>query len=396
MTSAYLKRLKVIGCLPLQEGKSGFAVPLFAHPTEPSLRLIQEIDELRDIIEGFRIVESDVSGEIAISGPEADVGGDILYGFLTGDGNVHVGTLAELSPLLKGHVTSNPTQIAVVLQIQELIGATHEKKSARFKMRQLVLKQSGTSAARAFYEGSVLRTALWQNLLTLAPNEGVARRVLAARGAVSAAINFDGTINLDLSALDVHDRALFSEKQIINLLMAEIVTTEDSAELLDAGKAESRDVKVAADVAQLLRKIKTTGRQEERLAILIDAILRDRETGIRALLHYKDRAKFATWALHELRNKLSTSGYNENKVFFDSAQSPTDELLIAEIIPRLFTHYYPLSRGNLLYFLAKHLAKWPMVNTAISNTLKRTQSVFAHSRGKEIEQILAEGAYPQK
>ncbi len=132
-------------------------------------------------------------------------------------------------------------------------------------------------------------------------------------------------------------------------------------------------------VTELLKIINRTGRQEERIAILVDAILRDRETGMLALVQYKeDRAKFATWALHELRSSLL---FNQNRSTF------FDEEIIANLIPRFFTQSFPLSRGELLLYLARHLAKWPRINRSIRRSLEKTRSMFVDFFRKQIERV---------
>jgi len=380
MNSDGLKTLTVRGCLPLQEGTSGFAIPLFAHPIDPSLRLVQEIDEFRDTIAAFKILEGDISaaGEVTLFGPAASIGEDVIHAFITDDGKAHVGILAELKSLLKEYIDKHPGRIAVILQIQELIGGSQEKKIARSKMRELVLKNSGTSSARAFYEGSTLHAALWQKLVALAPNEGAARRILAARSTLSAEINPDGIIKLDLSALVPADRALFSEQQIVTQLVAEFDTTCGDAETVNNRNTGSRSSESASEI---LRNIIKTPRQEERIAILLALILRDRETGTKVLHQYtRDRAKFANLALHDLRDTLFSP---------QQANEISDERKIAALIPRFFTAQYPLSRGHLLYFLAKHLANWSYINIAIKQCLNRTRSIFVDVRRKEIEELLA-------
>jgi hypothetical protein len=85
----------------------------------------------------------------------------------------------------------------------------------------------------------------------------------------------------------------------------------------------------------------------------------------------------AAWAIAELR-----------KTFIDTNWQ-SDEPVIAALIPRLFTKQWPMTRGDLLLFLAKHLGKWPQVNSAIREVLERTRSIYVEGSRKEIEDALA-------
>jgi hypothetical protein len=384
MMSSRLDGLKVIECLPYQQGTSGFALPLFAHPTDPDVRLVQEVDEHRNIVAGFKILDDDFSLSVMsiFAGPTARIGRNIIHAFITDDGRVHAGTIVELKPIFMNYVSHRSGRIAVILQIQELIGSSGEKKIARSNMRGLVLRYSGSKSAQIFYEGSTLRAALWQHLLALAPNDATGKRVLAVRSRLSADVNSDGTIKLDLAALGP-DQVLFDEQEIVARLAAEFDTTFDGGGLSDGRVQTTENTPTPETVDAILQKIRSTGRQEERIAILVEEILRERDTGIQVLLRYKrDRAKFAQWALHELGHRLSGQGHDNSQ----------DELLIANLIPRFFTQQYPLARGSLLYYLAKHLAKWPHINRAIRRCLDRTASMAVDSRRQEIEVLLREAS----
>jgi len=137
-------------------------------------------------------------------------------------------------------------------------------------------------------------------------------------------------------------------------------------------------LEVQRKVEDFLGVIRRTGRQEERIALLMSAILNDPTVGKTALLQYKsDRAKTAAWALKEFR-----------KAFIDTKWS-SDEQVMAMLVPKLFTQHWPMTRGDLLFFLAKHLGKWPQLNQSIRRSLSKTHSIFVDSHRREIEDALA-------
>jgi hypothetical protein len=301
MKSGRLKELQVVECLPFVQGVPGFALPLLEHPTDPRLRTVQEIDEITGLIVGFRVLDGhQASSSLAVTLPEltARVGGEPVHAFIDKSGKARAGTLKQLEGALRDFAKSHPAHVAINLQILELIGTREDKKSARARMRDLIVSASGTNAARAFYEGSTLRTALWQQLLNQAKTTEIAKRILSVRSKLGASVDEDGTIKLDLSALSPKDQATIDQEKLCELLASEFATTPTKHR-----SASSEDNVAHEDmsnsVEEILRNIMLARRQEERIAILIEAILRDRQSGLAALRKYpRDRAKVANWALH--------------------------------------------------------------------------------------------------
>jgi len=382
MNLGQLTELPVIECVPFRKGKPGFALPLLAHPERNDLRLVQEIDEYRNVVSGFRLLEDYTPADaIPINGPLAAIGKEFVHVFVTEIGLLHAGNLGEISSFLEEFAGGHPDEHAVILQIRELVGTDQEKKIARLIMRRDIGRDAGANAAAAFYEGDILRTALWSRILKTAPDEDSARRILRVRPQLSAHIQQDGGVKLDLSALDIRDYSRINQDTLRAELLAEFRPPSDDTTILTLhGDIKPENVLQAGKVSELISRTSGTRRQEERVAILIDAILRDRKTGMSALVQYKtDKAKYATWALRELRSSLL---FNQNR------SVPTDEEVIANLIPRFFTKAFPLSRGDLLYHLARHLAKWPKVNTAIRHSLNKTHSMFVNAYRKQIEELL--------
>jgi hypothetical protein len=126
-----------------------------------------------------------------------------------------------------------------------------------------------------------------------------------------------------------------------------------------------------------LEKIRKTRRQEERIAIILETILEDRKVGISVLEKYgSDRGKFASAALLHIRNQLA------------SDDGIRDELIVANMISQFYSNIFPFNRGILLYFLAKHLTKYPLINKAIRQCLNRSGSVFLFRYRDDINRLL--------
>jgi hypothetical protein len=377
-----LQEAKMIGCLPLGQEAIGFAIPIFAHPLDPILLAVQEIDELGGRVRGFRTLEPTESNFLHVTGPSVRIGDEPHYAFIAAAGSIHLGTLKTLRPKLAQFVGANPARRGLTLQIRELVGTDQEKKIARAEMRTLLLEQQGSAAARSFYEGSVLRSVLWSRLLSVADNnKEMAKRILAARGQLSANVSPEGKIALELAALSQEDLAALDTSKLIESILLEY----DPQPNASVATTNLRDddthnfMEVQRDVEVLLNRMLKTGRQEERIALIISAILRNPSVGKTALLQYEtERAKTAEWAIKELR-----------KTFIDTSW-PSDERVVASLIPKLFTQQYPMTRGDLLFFLAKHLGSWPEINRSIRECLAKTHSMYVELRRSEIEEALAQ------
>jgi hypothetical protein len=356
----------------------GFAIPVFAHPIDPLLISIQEIDELSGRIRAFRTLEHSESQILHVAGPSIGVGEEQIYAFVTAPEAIHVGTLRTLRPVLEQFAETNGARHGLVLQIRELIGTNQQKKIVRAQMRMWLLDKQGAAAARSFYEGSVLRSVLWGRLLSAASDTEMARRILDVRGQLSANISSDGRIVLDLTALSQQDRISFNTSELIAGILLEFEPRPTAAEEIDTASDYSQlNAGAHRRVEDLLSQISRTGRQEERIALLMSAILADPPIGKSALINYQhDRAKMADWGLKELR-----------KAFIDTKWA-SDEQVIAALVPRLFTQQWPMTRGDLLFSLAKHLGKWPRVNQSIRDSLGKTRSVYVDGWRNEINEAL--------
>lgn len=132
-------------------------------------------------------------------------------------------------------------------------------------------------------------------------------------------------------------------------------------------------------VSSAIIRIKKAVRQEERIAILLDEILQNRNVGVGALAQYSgERARFANNVVNLLRSRFSSK----------EDDATNDAFVVASLIKRLYTDVYPYNRGALLYFLAKHLGKYSIVNSAIKQCLNRSASMFVTRVRQQVNQFL--------
>ncbi len=380
-----IKEALLVACLPFQaSGGPSFALPLFTHPDNPNVVLVQEIDEYSGVVSGFRALEDPLTNIVTVKpGTISKFGEHQVFAFVTEDGATHAGQLNELQSTLKAFSSRHPQYTAVNLQIMELVGNIDEQQRFRAKMRLVIAEKLSTKAARTFYEGSVLRSILWDRLVNSATSADAARRILDKRSSVSLTVDLDGAVKLDLSAIEATDFSkttvgvLTTELQqefesfISNTAMIEDRTQLDVSHILPSDQS--------GKVSGALRKIRSAGRQEERIAILLDQILHNRGIGISALLQYDgEKAKFANTALSHIRKRILPNNQKEMK----------DEIIVAGLVSRFYSDTFSPNKGALLYYLAMHLAKYPNVNKAIRQSLNHSASIWVTSYRDDINRLL--------
>ncbi|HEY4343904.1 MAG TPA: hypothetical protein VGN05_06145 [Parvibaculum sp.] len=402
VTATNLEALYAVACIPFDsEIGCGFALPLFATLSAPTVFFVQEMDEYSNTVSGFsRLSEDLVSSIELVQRPTSEIGKAPIYSFFDEKGNAVVGQLKAIDSALLSFAGRCPQFSAITLQIFELVGTQKEKQLARSRMRQTILDASGVAAAKAFYEGSVLRTLLWDQLVIRAPSVESARRILGARSKLDFNIGDRGNVSLNLDALDPSDYENIDLTSIAHELENEIkrveVATPPHISIVDQADLFGNsgiDLTIQQDrnVDEALSLISRTGQQEERLAILLDTILGSRTTGKQLLKHYSsDRAQYADAAIKEIISALDnpfTYQKKQTQVELSDNERPSAETLI-DIPLQGFSHGMPKNRALLFYYLSKHLGKYPNARKALRARYLARYSIYFRPYENEIRKFL--------
>jgi hypothetical protein len=124
-----------------------------------------------------------------------------------------------------------------------------------------------------------------------------------------------------------------------------------------------------------LNTISNTQRQEERIAIIIDSLIQDRDIGISMLTESsRDRAKYTREIASELLSILNTR----------EPSSFITDLEIVKLVRKKFAKGMPSNRNALLYYLSKHLCKYPEINSYLRMATDRSESIFLADQKKDI------------
>lgn len=348
---------------------SGFMLPLLRMAGRAGW-LVQHADEATDQLISFRSLYSEPMEPKSLCSPVAvRVGGAQVYVFVEG-ATVHVGTKTALEPALRNFVCSNPSSLGTILQVYEMIGSAADKRLARSRMKNVINSRFGEGAAHSFY-ASALDDAFWTKILLawdLGSNPG-RRETLRSQFRVS--LSGDGAVHVEnVNPDNVHER------EMLNFVIEELESEFEASELSPA----PIHLPSLVHDGDVLVKIQAATRQEERVALLLSEILRDRENGSSLLRSYQPSAMFERSAI-ALTRKAFGGGSGGGGLY-------VDELIMADLVSILFSKIYPMNRGHILRYFSKHLGMYPHVNRAIELKLNKTNSMYVQEHRHEIMENL--------
>lgn len=339
---------------------------------------VQDVNEYTGEVIGYQEISGVSSSHLRKiqPTPAPRLGAAPTYVFLSADGKTFRGPLSKIGARLKALLKANKLSPALNVQIADLVGTQKQKVAARREMFALLKVQQGESAARAYYEGSALRSALWDGLLARAPDAAAAERFIRVRSMILPSIDKAGVLSVDVSAAPEGDRSWMAADELVNDLR------EEFSDLALGVKGYEVGLPITAeDPPDLARVIGASGRQEERIAILLRAILADPEWGIAALSRYNDRSQFGTLAVTLMRSRFDNPHYKSDV-----------EILAATAIHDIIKVCHPMSRGRVLYYLAYHLSGYSRVSEIISHFLARSSAAAVDEYRPSISRHLSDGA----
>lgn len=143
---------------------------------------------------------------------------------------------------------------------------------------------------------------------------------------------------------------------------------------------------------EVVQKVLRVRKQEERMAILLDLLLRNpADAPFLLTLYSKDKAKYANRVLKQLEIEVRASASVGDMFGAVPNYSRLSALQLARIVNRPFSRGMPNNRAFLLYFMAKHLARYPDINKYLRTKLERSPSIFLDPMRGEIRKLLDRG-----
>jgi hypothetical protein len=369
-----------VACVLYSTGSAGFALPVIRGPN--NAWYMQEIDEVTNLVVGCRLLEGHLAEPMPLANPAlVRLGTEAKLCFVDDGGVAHLGPLEDLRSIVVKYCLEHPTRLDLSLQLAFMSESAEDRRSALARISEAILASPHSDAIFECeaLQRSALRMRLWDRLVESADNSDLAHRVLAVRAQLDVEVDPNGSISLNLSALSAEDLAKFDLPALRHEMQNEF--GRDTFVFQRSHREHQRELFADDPSWQLpLSVLSRAGRQEERVAMLIDALLRDPGDGALLLKNYKkDRASFATQIIRMLERSVE-----------DGAVSVTD---IIQVIDRALITVFPRNRGDLFYYLAKHLAKYTEINTFLARRLGDYKNMYVGQVREAVSELLHEGPF---
>ena len=369
----------------------GFAIPLFQLNDRSNAVYVQRVDEARKIT-GFDLFK-DAPGAVPLKSPcYAGIGDQEVFALLDPSAVAYAGTRPKLSSVVKAWVS----KIEAPLQRMSFArfcgdGRLAERAAAEAVKVKASEFRSENQAIRWFIDAVVLT----ELLTTLAASKRVAHvkisNDLLERVRVGVHLSKSLRIQIEvprsLLQRDIKQTNNYGGKlaRLLRLLHSatgrevDIKGVEEERGSWSAREtvALTREAAETERVDRLLAEIRRCPRQEERVALLIRALISDRAAAWTVLENYSDRAGFAQNAIDHLREALRPE---MKKNEFDRT--------IENELSRIISEAYPLNRGRVLLSFAHILGKHPkFANIIRDRTLRSNSRDVAMSRDAILNEL---------
>ncbi|CAN5408160.1 hypothetical protein BH10PSE5_BH10PSE5_06590 [soil metagenome] len=341
-----------------------FALPIARDGSRIEDLYVQIMDDRSQKIIGF----SKLSGPLGDQeGQPYDIpisiGEDYIHAFVDRKGELYLGPIEDLKTILQIALNDPKTPLSTKLSICDQLGEVQVFREIRRQLEGSILAHLGSQAASG-YINSNIRSRFWDILSSSATSPNAKHKIERARIHLDATMDSDGDIRVDASSIDVERDIFLTIDSIVQQLNSEFQDDRSSIDHLPA--VDLSGVKMDPTPGEIISAVRSSGRQEERLAILLRALLVYPASGVAALQAYQDTGAFTQTALGMIRQRI----------LMRSGAVPEDEreALIAQLIPTLFKNTYPLRRGELLYYLSLHLYDFRLARSTIKSILDRTRA----------------------
>lgn len=368
--------MKIVGVLRVCDYRPTFALAVARNSSDSNL-WIQVSAPASDLIERFTLLpEADVSDVQEVDGPSVEIGDKYIHAFIDRAGGLYLDSANELRVVLNVALNDPQTPGVVRLTISELLHDQLRSVELRNALATDLSNSFGYESGQAFLSSSATGK-LWEILELNALNEAALERIRRSRGRVSARIQ-NGTTEIDISAISAADLRI-SEEDIarhLGIAMGELSFSSDMPRANLSGLPDSTE----PTVLTIMEAMRRSPRQEERLAILLRALILHPAPALTAMDRYVDPAQMANQAIASLKKMTAD---------FQDQPEIRRQIIIASLMRTIFRDAYPRRRGALLFYFAEHLSDFPEVADALQQLLRNSRADAVEVLRDRIERALA-------
>ena len=322
------------------ERRYGFRTPFFIEKASGRL-YIQIISEFEYLVESFQEISVDDRDLVNFpSGSMATIGSEPISVFVGNEG-ARAGSRSDLRRYVEDTINEFQS-IGIQLEWAEIYGGSSERVTARERALSAIASRKGRLAQWSFWK-SLLVDGVWSAILEGRISEQSREALLSERHSAMLSVDVDNEAlvsEISWSRISPHIR--FDRESFRARAMRDLPDTHDLTDTPVAVMTEGRDYFSEGQITERAREIRSRGRQEERIALLIREFLENPLFAEKVLEKYSDRAQLADYGAKLLRQNVEAAKHQPRDFF-------------PWLITELYRNCISFNRGELLYSLTQHL-----------------------------------------
>jgi hypothetical protein len=369
------------GWIELVRDRPAFGLPIFRGAAGP--RHFIQILGFDGRIERFQSVDLQSKTLLMHRGePRVHIGDEAVSVFVDSTGATVAGTRTEIQSALLNALAQNEENVALAIQIASVL--EDGEALARYRAStSLQIKEVGGDGAERSFTNSAVRTFCWGLMERTAGSAELRKLVYRNMADLDFFVDNRGNISFQC----YQDNFPIEEYNISWILEEAQREFSGFAKPASPSEATHPEVDISDDadfrdfVDRNISLLRSTGRQEDRIAIIFSlATSQPNET--RALLRkYNDRAQLVRRASSMATDILATKGASGLALRYE----------IARCISAVYSIVVGFSRGEFLVAMARKFYADSLVGAAIMRIARRSRSIYVEPHLDDIVQILGQG-----
>ncbi len=334
-----IERLSLEGYLP-DDRRFGFRTPVLAEASGDR-KYLQIVSEFENTVVRFEEIRVGYADFVKLlSNSVLNLGSEAVAVFVGVEGP-RVGLRSQLKQYVEKTLDKFPT-VSLQLEWAEIYGAPEDRIAARESALHAISSRNSALSRSSFWK-SLLIDGVWTAITEGRISEESREALLAERHSAMLSVNLDNAALIsDASWARISPHIKFDRASFRARAMRDMPTSNDSADTSVPSMTEGLDDFDEKQVAEKVREIRSQGRQEERIALIIREFLENPLLAERVLESYSDRAQLADYGSRLLKRNIEAAKYHPDEFF-------------PWLVTELYRNCISFNRGELLYSLTRHL-----------------------------------------
>lgn len=334
-----IEHFSLEGYLP-DDRQFGFRTPVFTDSSGYQ-KYLQIASEFEDAIVRFEEIKARPTDFIKMSSTSvSSLGSETAAVFLGVDGP-RAGSRSQLKQYVEKTLDQFPT-VSLRLEWAEIYGAPEDRIAARESALNAISSRNSRLSRSSFWK-SLLIDGVWTAITEGRVSEESRDALLAERHSAMLSVNLENEALIsDSSWARISPHIKFDRASFRARAMRDMPTSNELNNSPLSSMAEGYNDIDEKQVAEKVQEIRSQGRQEERIALIIREFLENPLLAEKVLEAYSDRAQLAHHGSRLLKRNIEAAKYQPEEFF-------------PWLVTELYRNCISFNRGELLYSLTRHL-----------------------------------------